>query len=82
MIVCEDQIRLTRKEREHLAGLTGADPVHIKSMTQLESFIRLHAARLSNRGPGACLAKRLLLSFIPASPAHAPSPGNQALSGL
>lgn len=70
MIVCDGQVRLTGKEREQLAYLTGSDPGELKSLQELEAFITRHALRQDCRGPGACLARRLLLSYLPAETIH------------
>lgn len=65
MLVSEGQVRLTPRERRQLAGITGIDPVHIKSVDQLNGFIHTQIDRLQCRGPAGCLAKRLLMSYLP-----------------
>jgi len=66
MLVSEEKIRLTAMERRQLTGITGVDTSHIKSVDQLNGFIHDQIEKLQCHGPGACLAKRLLLSFLPA----------------
>lgn len=68
MLVSEGQVRLTPLERRQLAGITGIDPVHIKSVAQLNGFIHAQIDKLQCRGPAGCLAKRLLMSYLPAEP--------------
>ena len=65
MLVSDRQVRLTPTERRQLAGITGIDPVHIKSADQLSGFIRSQIEKLQCRGPAGCLAKRLLMSYLP-----------------
>ncbi len=65
MLVSEGQVRLTPTERRQLAGITGIDPVHIKSVDQLSGFIHTQIEKLQCRGSAGCLAKRLLMSYLP-----------------
>jgi hypothetical protein len=65
MLASDGQIRLTAGERKQLAGITGMDASHIKSRDQLNEFIHTQIEKLPRHDPGACLAKRLLLTFVP-----------------
>ena len=71
MLVSNGQIRLTPVERRQLAGITGIDPVQIKSVEQLTGFIHTQVENIQCRGHAGCLAKRLLLSFLPAETQYA-----------
>jgi hypothetical protein len=68
MLVSDGQVRLTSIERRQLAGITGIDPVHIKTVNQLNGFIHTQIEKLQCRGPAGCLAKRLLMSYLPVEP--------------
>jgi len=65
MLVADDQVRLTDIEKNQLAFITGSDASHIKTVDELEQFVNQHGYSERLRGPGACLAKRLLFSFLP-----------------
>lgn len=64
MINCDEQVRLTAAERQQLHWLTGVDTGHIKTREELEGFVKDQLRRQSCRAPGACLARRVLASYL------------------
>ncbi len=64
MIYCNNQIRLTERERGQLRWLTGTDVSHIKTRKEFEGFIDAQLRRQRCNGPGACLARCLLASYL------------------
>ena len=64
MLVADNQVRLTDIERKQLSFLTGSDASHIRTVDELEQFVKQHGYSDRLSGPGACLAKRLLFSFL------------------
>jgi hypothetical protein len=64
MINCDNQIRLTAAERQQLHWLTGADTGHIRTRDELERFIKDQLNHRACSGPGACLARRVLASYL------------------
>ena len=64
MIYCDSQIRLTAQERQQLQFLTGTDAGYIKTKLQLEQYINIQLDKLPCHLPGACLARRVLASYL------------------
>jgi len=64
MIRCEEQVRLTAVERQQLYWLTGADAGHIKTKQDLEKYIKDQMNHQRRCDPGACLARRVLASYL------------------
>lgn len=64
MIKCDNQIRLTAVERQQLRYLTGAETSNIKTMRELEKFIKDQLNDQPYCGPGMCLARRVLASYL------------------
>lgn len=64
MIYRNNQIRLTEHERGQLRWLTGTDVSQIKPRQELEGFIDAQLRRQRCNGPGACLARRVLASYL------------------
>jgi len=64
MINYDSQVRLTALERQQLRWLTGADAAHIKTRQELERFIKGHLNHQRCSVPGACLARRVLASYL------------------
>lgn len=65
MVIYEQHVELSKSEKKQLRCITGVEPVNIKTVSQLEDFIKSHAPKLKYAGPGACMARRLLFSFMP-----------------
>ena len=64
MIKCDGQVRLSSQEIQQLQWLTGANAGHIKTRQELEGFINDQISRQRYDGPGACLARRVLASYL------------------
>ena len=64
MINCDNQVRLTALERQQLHYLTGVEVAHIKTRQELEGFIKSQLNHRRCSGPGACLARRVLASYL------------------
>jgi hypothetical protein len=64
MIKCDGQVRLSVREVQQLQWLTGANAGHIKTRQELEGFINDHLSRQRCHEPGACLAQRVLASYL------------------
>lgn len=64
MIKFDGQVRLSNQETQQLQWLTGADAGHIRTRQELEGFINYHLSRQRCTGPGACLARRVLASYL------------------
>ena len=65
MIIYKQQVELTKSEQKQLSSITGVEPANIKTVEQLRDFIYGHAESLKCSIPGACMARRLLFSFLP-----------------
>lgn len=62
----DDPVRLTRREIKQLAGLTGSDPKHIRTRSQLDNFVRTHLVNYPGRSSEEKLLRRMLESFVSA----------------
>ena len=64
MLISNDSVRLTHKEKINLAKLTGSDPSHIKTIKQLENFVNAHLVNYRGRTAEEQLLRRMLESFL------------------
>lgn len=66
MLICGDQVRLTKAECEQLMSLVADDPSGIRTRDGLETFVERHLETFKNvDNPSADFARRLLESFLP-----------------
>ena len=64
MLISDNSVRLTPKEKKNLAKLTGSDPSHIKTVKQLENFVNAHLVNYPGRSAEEQLLRRMLESFL------------------
>lgn len=63
MLIANDQIRLTAKERHQLCSLTGSSADNIKTTTHLKNFVEAHLVSYPGRSPEERLLRKMLQSF-------------------
>lgn len=70
MLKSGDNLRLTRKESDFLARLSGADPGHIKTLRQLVNFVEVHMTLYTGSSPEERMMRSLLEDFLVKSKAR------------
>lgn len=64
MIKSGENIRLTGKESDLLAALSGNDPSRIRTLTQLVTFVEAHVAHYGGPSPEERMIRTLLTDFL------------------
>ena len=64
MIRSGEYIRLTGKESDLLAALSGGDPSRIRTLTQLVTFVEMHMAHHGGPSPEERMIRALLADFL------------------
>lgn len=64
MLIHNNQLRLSSKEKKQLTGLTGSDPSFIKSKSQLNQFVQSHLVNYPGRNAEELLLRKMLEGFL------------------